>query len=351
MALHIILKFQCFLLVLCLQLASTTETPIIASKVITKPGCQDKCGNVSIPYPFGIGNGCFMPRFEIKCNDSTRAVYGSDLNVSNISILDGEMTTTLGIVTNCSDKSIQTNNEWIGAQFRKFTFSNTKNKFIAIGCDTLAFIVGTTGYNSSVGTGCMSYCNKIEDTTDGICNGVGCCEATIPAGLMKYETRLGSMYSPRKNLSFNPCSYAFLAEKSSFNFSSSYLKNFNNHGTVRVPIVVDWTIGDETCEEAKRNITSYACGPNTDCIQRNIVNVQGYRCSCKTGYQGNPYLNSTSGGHCEDINECFTGVHNCSTERPGSICMNMEGSYYCSCEQGECSSLNHSRSIFNKIVV
>ncbi|MCL7036779.1 hypothetical protein MKW94_011667, partial [Papaver nudicaule] len=230
MSWHLLLNFQCFLVLLSLQLASTTEIPI------TKPGCQDKCGNVSIPYPFGIGEGCFIgKRFRIACDDTlpenTRVpVYGVNMAVSNISILDGEMTTELDIVTNCSDKSIEVDNNFVGASFSKFSFSSTKNKFIAIGCDTLAYIVGKGYQNSSVGTGCMSYCNKIEDTTDGICNGVGCCEASIPAGLVSYETRLGSMYSPRRNLSFNPCSHAFLVEKSSFTFSSSYLKNFKDNG-------------------------------------------------------------------------------------------------------------------------
>ncbi|RZC89310.1 hypothetical protein C5167_029213 [Papaver somniferum] len=364
MGLHILLNFQCFILLLCLQFASTIETPITASKVISKPGCQDKCGNVSIPYPFGIGKGCSIDDyyFKIKCDDIipsyTRPVYGTNIDVSNISIPDGEMTTTLDIVTDCSDKSIQTDNDSASAWFGKFTFSSTKNKFIAIGCNIQAYIVGVNGYNSTVATGCMSYCRKMEDITNGTCNGIGCCEASIPAGLVKYETRLRSMFNLSSNLSFNPCNYAFLAEKSSFNFSSLDLKNFKNHGTLMVPVVVDWTISNETCAEAKRNPTSYACGPNTDCIPGNSVDVQGYRCSCKTGYEGNPYLNGTGGGHCEDIDECSVkDLNNCST---GQGCTNTPGDFFCFCFEGykrefrdkiwECSPIQ-GRRIFNEIVL
>ncbi|KAI3976354.1 hypothetical protein MKX01_036774 [Papaver californicum] len=360
MALHLLLNFQCFLVLLCLQLASSNGTPITGSKVITKPGCQDKCGNVSIPYPFGIGEGCSIADgwFHMTCNDNLpdniRLVYGS-LNITNISIADGEMTTTLGIVTNCSDKSIQTKNEWIVADLKKFTFSNTKNKFIAIGCNIQAYIQGSD-YNSTVYTVCLSYCSKIEDTTDGICNGIGCCEASIPAGLIKYETFLGRMFNLNSILRFNPCNYAFLAEKSSFNFSSLYLNNFKNYGTLWVPVVVEWTIGTETCQEAQRNLTSYACGPNTYCIQGNTIDVQGYRCSCKTGYDGNPYLNKSTGGHCQDIDECITGHHNCSN--PGSRCKNTEGSFNCYCTKGYTDKLRNDipecsrdENILNKIAV
>ncbi|CAI9753797.1 unnamed protein product [Fraxinus pennsylvanica] len=37
----------------------------------TKPGCQSSCGNVEIPYPFGIRPNCSMNLyFNINCNTS-----------------------------------------------------------------------------------------------------------------------------------------------------------------------------------------------------------------------------------------------------------------------------------------
>ncbi|KAI3946355.1 hypothetical protein MKW98_010479, partial [Papaver atlanticum] len=367
MALHILLNLQCFLLLLCLQCVCTTETPITASKVIAKPGCQDKCGNVSIPYPFGIGYGCAIDyvHFIIICNNNLPSATFGNLNVSSISILNGEITLSLDLATDCSNKSTQLVGSEIGEHIGKFTFSNTKNKFIAIGCDTFAYLV-TSNDNASIGTGCLSSCNKIGDSTNGTCDGIGCCEASIPSGLNTYEAIVGGIStsrgistSGRRNLSSNPCSYAFLTEKDSFNFSSSYLENFRNHGTLGVPAVVDWAIGTETCEEAQRNSTTYACGSNADCVKGNN-DVPGYRCSCKPGYEGNPYLNKSTGGYCQDIDECSVkDLNNCSLGQ-GSNCTNTPGSFFCFCYEGynpefrdkvwECSPIQ-SRRIFNEIVL
>ncbi len=61
-------------------------------------------------------------------------------------------------------------------------------------------------------------------------------------------------------LDFNPCGFAFVVEETSYNFSSSDLKNFSN--IEAVPVVLDWAVGSdssETCPDAQRNSISYAC--------------------------------------------------------------------------------------------
>ncbi|KAB1210628.1 Wall-associated receptor kinase-like 8 [Morella rubra] len=39
---------------------------------LAKSSCQDRCGNVSVPFPFGIGSaGCYVDDwFAIVCNGS-----------------------------------------------------------------------------------------------------------------------------------------------------------------------------------------------------------------------------------------------------------------------------------------
>ncbi|KAI3894896.1 hypothetical protein MKX03_018175 [Papaver bracteatum] len=324
MAFRVAVKFQCFILFLWLQ-STAAEIPIAGSRPMGKPGCLDKCGRVVIPYPFGIGEGCFRNRwFEIRCsNNNTKPMYGN-LTVTKISILGGSLTTEVSISTDCSHNQMRNFNYSAVSQF---TFSATKNKLTAIGCNTYAYL----GLKSKKFTaaGCMSMCNAMEDPTDGSCNGIGCCQVSVPAGLREFTMTVGRLNELRTNSSFNPCTYAFLVEKNSFNFSSSYLKNFKNNGTEGVPVAIDWNVGGtETCEEAVRNSTSYACGPNTKCNTESIKGT-GYRCQCKRGYEGNPYLNSTTGGHCEDIDECEE-ASTCTWN-----CINKIGGYECGCPKGK----------------
>ncbi|KAK1256882.1 Wall-associated receptor kinase 3 [Acorus gramineus] len=45
------------------------QLTLVASQA--KPGCQDKCGDVSIPYPFGIGADCSRDRhFNVSCENT-----------------------------------------------------------------------------------------------------------------------------------------------------------------------------------------------------------------------------------------------------------------------------------------
>ncbi|EOY16487.1 Wall-associated kinase 2, putative [Theobroma cacao] len=300
----------------------------IAAPLRVQPGpdCPDQCGNVSIPFPFGIGKGCYFDAsFSISCNQSgvhAQPFYGN-IPVRNIS-LNGEIRLLCLIAYDCYNKSgdsVRRNRPSL--TLGQFTISDTQNNFVAIGCDTYATIQGYQG-NDRYTTGCMSICDS-QKVVDDSCSGVGCCEIPIPKGL-ENSTLTASSYFQHKNVTeFNSCSYAFVVEKE-FTFSPKYLQGFE--GETRLPMVVDWAVGDESCELAAQNNSTFLCKGNSTCD--GSYNGRGYRCKCVDGYQGNPYLDG-----CYDIDECNTttnpDLHKC--EKPG-YCVNELGNYTCKCPKG-----------------
>ncbi|CBI18949.3 unnamed protein product, partial [Vitis vinifera] len=217
--------------VLLWVIAAAAAAAGTASAQTIAPDCQATCGGVTIPYPFGTTEGCYLNRnYLITCNN---------------------------------------------------TFSPPK-PFLR----------------------------------------TGCCQTSIPKGLLNFNVTVSSFSNHSDILSFNPCSYTFLTEEDSFNFSSADLIDLQNRS--HVPTVLDWAVGEQTCEEAQKNLTSFACQANSICFDSN--NDYGYQCNCSAGYQGNPYLPSG----CQDIDECGDPNLNQCTKN----CINTLGSYTCSCPKG-----------------
>ncbi|KAL7263069.1 hypothetical protein ACSBR1_001278 [Camellia fascicularis] len=202
----------------------------------------------------------------------------------------------------------------------EFSISTTKNKFTVIGCDSYGYLdILING--DLVATWCVSRCTSIGYVPNGTCSGIGCCQTFIPKQIRDINIAVYSFFNHTNVSEFNPCSYAFVVEEGAFNFSTTYLQDF---GEDMVPLVLDWGIGDnETCDEAKRNLTSYACGNHSDCSE--AVNDNGYLCKCSEGYQGNAYLSDG----CKDIDECTDPNLNYCVE--DSKCLNTPGNYTCSC--------------------
>ncbi|XAR62870.1 Non-specific serine/threonine protein kinase [Bertholletia excelsa] len=270
---------------------------------------------------------CYLNEdFRVRCKNSVPHLGDSNINISKIMLLEGQMRLPMFVGRACYDQSgnyltNSSNNPFLW--LARFSVSNTKNKFVAIGCDTVASVrVQISGLNGNVSTGCNTQCNKMKDIPSGDCSGIGCCEASIPSEVGKYTIEMNSYNFHRNVWSFNNCSYAFVVEEGEFNFSASYLQNFNKE---TMPLVVDWTVDNKTCDEARKNIASYACGDNSRCVE---PNGKGYICKCMEGYDGNPYLLDG----CQDVNECINQSLN--TCKFNSKCNNTIGNFTCICPKG-----------------
>lgn len=254
--------------------------------------CRRECGSVTVPHPFGIKDpNCFKnQQFELTCNDSgtPSVLYYSNVPILNISVQEATATVNSFTAYDCYFQSGYTSQSMSMFDFTDspFTFSATRNKFTATGCDTSAMMVGSKG--EPYGSGCMSLCNSpVDMTAEGSCSGIGCCQTQLPTGVQLLNISLSSFTNHSGTLDLYPCSFAFLADQSWFNFStfnlSVYLEEFKNS-----QVVLDWVVENKKCESAQssRNPSSYACGPNSDCLDSD----NWYRCKCKEGYKGNPYL-------------------------------------------------------------
>ncbi|XP_010277641.1 PREDICTED: wall-associated receptor kinase 2-like [Nelumbo nucifera] len=314
------------LLLLLSSFCSATATSSSSSSVKSvqaKPNCPDKCGNITVPYPFGLGHdpNCYRDGFKLSCNHTFtppklliasadtiifeatdqdgvyKEVADRVLEVKEISLLQGQLHVYSFMDYNCYNHSlfVSPNKSSIVMDLwdTPFTYSDTRNMFTVIGCDSQASIKYNN--NESIGWfgilqyGCSVFCLGIEETLSGNYSGMGFCQTTIPRELKSVGRKLEILEN--SSLDFNPCAYAFIADKERYNFSVADLSGFDFYRRNRgmVPTILDWAIENDSCENiTMRNSTTYACGNNTHCYKS--PNGLGYLCKCLKGYGGNPYL-------------------------------------------------------------
>ncbi|XP_065634726.1 wall-associated receptor kinase-like 8 [Quercus suber] len=304
-----------FLLLLAVAYGLAEGAPPMA-----KPNCPDRCGNVSIPYPFGIGSNCFMNKtYEIVCNESGVAaaaiaflVFPSiRVEVLEIRITDpynnnddsfygpGFIRVKMPIISsNCINKSSAGSVARVNISGTPFFFSSYRNKFVSVGCDNLATM---TGLNPMMVVGCKTNCSNKK--LIGKCSGFDCCQTSVPDGIQLLNVTFSHTSS---------CQRAFLAETQWLEKTDPSASNhFLNSDYV--PVMLEWIVKftDYDFEELyyRRHMDWY----NTT-----YGVLYPY---CSYGFQGNPYLNMG----CQDINEC-EDEKRCP---PDLECENTEGSSNC----------------------
>ncbi|XP_056177300.1 wall-associated receptor kinase 2-like [Syzygium oleosum] len=303
-------------------------TPTVAGE------CATECGDVAIPYPFALELECARSTdFLLTCNpteeNDTQLLYPylGNVLIREISVEDATMVVSVPKVYDCYNQTgYRAKTETLKidlTSFPPYRFSDTRNKFTVLGCDTSALISDQDG---TFGSGCISYCSyNVDFANETTCSGRGCCQTSIPQGLKTLRISIHTYDEYSSELEVNPCGLAFVVDNRSFDISHTKFPSFEDVGE-SADLVLDWMVGwDVTCKEAQSNPSGYGCGNNTDCSD--AKNGPGYHCVCEPGFKGNPYSRARG---CQDINEC---------EEPQKYachgkCKNKPGSYTCSCPFG-----------------
>ncbi|XP_013461334.3 wall-associated receptor kinase 2 [Medicago truncatula] len=309
----------------------------VATQPVSLPNCPTKCGNVTIPFPFGTTNNCSLDNtFLIDCNKtsstSTDVPFLPQTNQSVLNIsLDGELRAAWPVASDCySENGTKLSQIIQDINMTHFHISPTKNKLIAVGCDTVGVLEAADSGRKTYATGCVAYCNNRTDiVANQPCSGIGCCEIQLPQVHMLTRVLYGSYggifynQSHSKVHDFNPCGYAFLIENGSYSLTRSDLLKLKNK---EFPVLLNWTVGNQTCLQAQKNLFNYACKAEKSTCYDPGTNKSGYLCRCFGGYRGNPYLING----CEEYNECLE--HNDCVEE--ATCIDLPGSYHCLCPEG-----------------
>ncbi|KAL6656486.1 hypothetical protein ACP70R_007312 [Stipagrostis hirtigluma subsp. patula] len=314
-----------FILALLVAAAALTAADHAVGGRIALENCPASCGDVSVPFPFGISPGCYLPGFNLTCDAShtpPRLLIGNGtLRVVEISIDNStvrahgpgiDMGVTLPVGPDVEASGTWGGNAWglsdsdINLPLQ-FVLSAVHNEFVITGCGISAKLLSSE--SGRVMVSCSSDCSIFSDPNregdfplqaSGRCKkcsgAMGCCQAPIPMGLVSYQVLLKDLTGIAGRDGYPRPYSVLIAEEGWFD------GNITSHAMTKTnPVVLAWMIGypklmprerregNATCPSVCHSSYSYCTGGN---YHTSGDTISGYTCKCWDGYEGNPYLSN-----------------------------------------------------------
>ncbi|KAL2941565.1 Wall-associated receptor kinase 5 [Bienertia sinuspersici] len=221
---------------------------VAAEPLVAKPGCPDKCGNVSIPYPFGIGTSCYLDSaYEIFCNSSLHppkpflsSLY--KLEVEEITLQYQGIRVKTPVERTCGTQNANVDSLNLGGTL--YSFSSTSNVLLVQGCRSNVIVRSRNV--DKIQHGCSSLCDNSDIAYCDV--GIGCCIIDIndDASSSILDMYRLSVYNTPTSL--HNCTSTMLISRDAYirklqhhhhDDSTSLLNNFHE---LSVPTLLNWFV-------------------------------------------------------------------------------------------------------------
>ncbi|XP_064958441.1 wall-associated receptor kinase 1-like [Musa acuminata AAA Group] len=269
--------------------------------------CPKNCGNISFEYPFGIGDGCFRPGFNLTCRNHSTSAPGLFLGDGTIEVTRIDMNQGFvyikppTVVMDVDDKfkraSLIDLENWpysfeLMEQMTRNSYQGISTEVYVLGCSAMAKQVDRTT-NKTI-SACFSICaagvpsqySEWSDVTSGYCT-----MNLWSKNSTALEIQLTRIDQTELHL-VNTTSIKVII------FNGGDLEGVLNGSRTNVEATLAWYMNDHlSCEEAK-NTDTYACVSQNSLCHNIFLDTaylnksSGYLCRCSASYQGNPYVPS-----------------------------------------------------------
>ncbi|KAF3531699.1 hypothetical protein DY000_02036906 [Brassica cretica] len=325
---------------------------LYSEDVAASSSCQSQCGGVKIPYPFGIGKGCYMEKsYEIKCLNTTTSgnlapfLSINDKEVVSISlpVEDARYTPGSPDIYSISFGSVRIKilitSSGCGGKEPPESIMNFKEVGCELTCNTSKELpsnsipfLDTTGCSANRLQYNYADCrvhNEVRECDGNECCKVGLSEPRQAIGFTIESNNRNSTTTREEN-----CIVAFMTDEVYTSSNATKPRELFDKGYTT--LTLSWVIHTKN----HSFLSSFSCdtdykidyanttnlvGPEMKCLcdKSTIAEITYAHCVCKRGYTGNAYDPHDG---CEDVNECITQHNSCGGM---NTCVNTQGGHHC----------------------